>query len=140
MDRYGHDIEVPEILLSASEKHPIIIYDGECILCNRFVQFLLNWDKHQVFRFTHLQTVEQKELYDTVYFLHKRKLHAESDAAIMVLSFLGFPWNLFKVFSVLPQFLRNGVYRFISRNRYRWFGKKDSCFMPSEMGDRFLKL
>jgi predicted DCC family thiol-disulfide oxidoreductase YuxK len=139
MQNHTVNIHIPEILYEKSKLHPIIIYDGECILCNRFVQFILKRDKSKQFRFTPLQDVEKKDSYDTVYLLKNGTIYTHSNAAIRILSMMGFPWNGFRIFAFLPTFIRDGIYRFISANRYRWFGKKDSCFVPSEMGDRFLK-
>lgn len=129
--------------------HPVIIFDGVCELCNRTVDFVLRWEKKPVIRFTANQNPPGRELLtqfgedpdsvSTVFLLEKGKLYKESTAALRLSRYLRFPFNLTYGFIIVPPFIRNPVYRLIARNRYRWFGQKDTCRIPSqEELDRFL--
>lgn len=120
---------------------PIVIFDGVCNFCNASVNFLLKHDKHQLFRFTAnqepagqdilLQQGKQTGDVDTLYLYHCGKLYDRSDAALRIAGFLPFPWNLARVFLIIPRGLRNLVYNFIARNRYKWWGKREACRIPT---------
>jgi predicted DCC family thiol-disulfide oxidoreductase YuxK len=119
----------------------VIVFDGVCHLCNRWVQFLLPRDPQGKFRFAAMQGASGKNLLlqhgldpnDPVSFLYLSggKAWTDSDAIIRVLSSLGGFWKGAKLLYVLPGFLRNALYRTLARNRYRWFGKSDSCMRPA---------
>lgn len=127
------------------DSNPIVLYDGVCGLCNHLVQFTLKRDKHDHFRFASLQSdfaqllmtrhgVDPQDL-DTVYVVqdHKQpteKLLARSDAILYMLSELGGIWSLAGVGRVLPRALRDALYKIVARNRYRFFGKHESCMLP----------
>jgi predicted DCC family thiol-disulfide oxidoreductase YuxK len=122
-----------------------VLYDGVCGLCNHLVQFLLKRDKHDRFRFASLQSefaqrlmtrqgVDPHDL-DTVYVLknHQRPdevLLARSDAILYMLTQLGGVWSLARIGRVLPRAFRDAVYKIVARNRYRVFGKHESCMLP----------
>jgi predicted DCC family thiol-disulfide oxidoreductase YuxK len=117
----------------------IVFFDGICNLCNFSVDFLMRHDKHHLLFFSPLQGKTAAEMklpltlnVDSFFYLRNNKLYAESTAAIRVLADLGFWWKWVYVFLVIPPFLRNPVYRWIARNRYRWFGKRSSCRFPTE--------
>ncbi|HEX4485222.1 MAG TPA: DCC1-like thiol-disulfide oxidoreductase family protein [Terriglobales bacterium] len=135
--------------------HPVLLYDGVCGLCNRGVQFILKRDRHDVFRFASLQSefaarVLSKhginpETLDTVYLvLHQgdptERLLSRSDAGLAVMLLLGGIWRaMASVGSILPRFFRDFLYNLIARNRYRIFGKYDTCPLPtSEQRAKFL--
>jgi len=143
--------------MPASISNPIILYDGVCGLCNRLVQFVLKHDSHDRFRFASLQTdfatrVLQRhgaapEVLDTMYVVLDHALPAErlvsrSEAAAVVLRDLGGGWSVLSVaLQWLPGWWRNWSYNLVARNRYRIFGKYDSCLIPSEKDRRkFLDL
>ena len=126
--------------------HPIILYDGVCGLCDRFTQFVLKRDTRDLFRFASLQSefaaqvlraygINPQQL-DTVYVIVNFKqpdqqLLARSDAAIFVLRQLGGIWRVVALgLRILPRLLRDAAYNFVARNRYRWFGKYESCSLP----------
>jgi predicted DCC family thiol-disulfide oxidoreductase YuxK len=135
--------------------HPILLYDGVCGLCNRLNQFVLRRDPAGIFRFASLQSAlaartlsrygaDATDL-DTVYVLVNpdqpdEYLLARSDAAIFVLKQLGGFWGLLGfVAQFKPRFLRDWGYRIVARNRYRFFGRSETCMLPSsENRDRFL--
>ncbi|ADY53437.1 thiol-disulfide oxidoreductase DCC [Pseudopedobacter saltans DSM 12145] len=129
--------------------HSVILFDGVCNLCNSFVQFVIKHDKKERFMFASLQSdFAQKTLVNsfvasqklsTVVLLEDRKTYSKSTAALRVLKKLNGLWPLLYVFIILPTFIRDAVYNLIAKNRYKWFGKKDSCMMPSpELRRRFL--
>ena len=128
----------------------VILFDGVCNLCNSFVQFVINRDTKNIFKFTSLQSGYSKELLnrfgkdssklDSVVLYTDNKIYTESTAALKILKPLGGGLQLLYVFIIVPKFLRDFVYRFIARNRYKWFGKKESCMIPTpELKNRFIE-
>ena len=127
------------------DANPIVLYDGVCGLCNRLVQFLLKHDKHDRFRFASLQSefaqdvmirhdVDPHDL-DTVYVVKDHKqptetLLARSDAILYMLKQLGGIWSWAGIGRVLPCGFRDALYKLVARNRYRVFGKHESCMLP----------
>jgi predicted DCC family thiol-disulfide oxidoreductase YuxK len=135
--------------------HPILLYDGVCGLCNRLNQFVLRRDPGGIFRFASLQSALAARILarhgadaadlDTLYVVVNPDqpdefLRARSAAAIFVLKQLGAFWRFFgSLLQVMPQFLRDWGYRLLARNRYRIFGRFETCMLPTrENRDRFL--
>lgn len=127
----------------------VLLFDGVCNLCNSSVNFILARDPKAKFRFASLQSDEGQELLQafedrpsdlsSVVLIEDGQLYARSDAALRVARQLSGGWPLLYAFIVLPRALRDAVYDWVARNRYRWFGKRDSCMMPSpELRNRFL--
>ncbi len=127
----------------------IILFDGVCNLCNGFVQFVIKNDPNAKFKFGTLQSAKAKELLlanninakelSSVVFIANNKVYTQSDAALKIAQNLGFAWSLTSVFLIIPKFIRDAVYKFIAKNRYRWFGKKDQCMIPNaNLKSRFL--
>lgn len=116
------------------KRHPIILFDGVCNLCNGAVQFIIERDKKQHFRFASLQSkigqeYQQKaglalDKIDTILLVENGKIHQKSTAALRIARQLDGFWSLLFVFIIVPAFIRNAVYNFIAKNRYRWFGNK----------------
>jgi predicted DCC family thiol-disulfide oxidoreductase YuxK len=136
------------------ESNPIVLYDGVCGLCNRLVQFILKHDVHDQFRFASLQSefaeallkrhgADSRDL-DTFYVVVDHGQPGEfvlmrSDAILHVVSTLGGIWRLGGAGRILPKVLRDGIYRVVVRNRYRVFGKHESCILPdARHRDKFL--
>ena len=124
------------------KKSATIIFDGFCILCSKIVQFILRRDKLKTFRFTPFQS-EKSDLLkkkfgiehmtnETIVLIEDGKVYSKSTAGLRIIKKLGFPWNLLWVFIVLPRFIRDPVYNLFARNRFRWFGKRESCFIPDD--------
>ena len=119
----------------------ILFFDGHCNLCNNSVDFVITRDKKRVFRFAPLQGETAKDVLGDVnidlehpdsFVLSKdNEVYFRSTAALMVARQLGFPWSLMSVFLVVPPFIRDAVYNLIARNRYKWFGRKETCRLPS---------
>ncbi len=130
--------------------NPIILFDGVCNLCNSSVNFIMDRDKSKIFRFASLQSDAGRELMrkfgkdadkiDTVVLIHNEKICMRSEAAIRIGRLLPFPYPLAKAFLIIPAFIRDSIYDYIAANRYKWFGRKDSCRMPDpESRSRFLE-
>jgi predicted DCC family thiol-disulfide oxidoreductase YuxK len=136
-------------LEQSTPPHPVLVFDGVCGLCNASVDFVIRHDRRGVFRFTPSQSEVGRSLLErfgvnpddvqTVYLVEGGRIKARSTAALLVARRLGFPWSLASVFLLVPRPLRDLVYRWIARNRYRWFGKKETCRLPNaEERARFL--
>lgn len=128
---------------------PILIYDGVCHLCDGLVRFLIERDPDAVFRFAPRQSAAGRallarfgrspETLDAVALVEGHRIRIESDATLRVLFLLGGAWRLLAVFRVVPAPLRDMVYRYVARHRYGWFGRSESCLMPTaDVRRRFL--
>ena len=125
---------------------PVLFFDGVCNFCNASVQWIIRRDRKAKFLFAPLQSsigAEAKAAVgmdlDSIILLHNGRYFTKSDAAIRIALLLGRPWSWMEVLKIFPRFLRNAVYDLIARHRYRWFGKKDSCMMPTPaLRQRFL--
>lgn len=124
-----------------SNTKAIIFFDGVCNFCNNSIQFILKRDKKDLFRFSPIQsdtginllppnTVNQTNP-DSIILLFEGKVYDKSSAAIKIASMLGGVWKLMNVYWIAPKFLRDAVYNYIAKNRYKWFGKKEACMIPS---------
>lgn len=131
------------------ENPPVIYFDGVCNLCSRSVQFILIRDRRKIFRFASLQGEAGQKMilanhlppdqYNSFILQEDGRLFTKSTGALRVLKLLDGGWSWLYVFIVIPAFLRDLIYRFISANRYAWFGKKEACWLPKpEWNDRFL--
>jgi predicted DCC family thiol-disulfide oxidoreductase YuxK len=118
----------------------IIYFDGVCNLCNGFVQFVINRDHKNALLFASLQSTAGIEMMQhfqlsnditTVIFVDNGVLYKKSTAALHIVKHLKGIWPLAFAFIVVPTFIRDAVYDFIAKNRYRWFGKKEECMVPT---------
>ncbi|CAM4297638.1 thiol-disulfide oxidoreductase DCC family protein [Gillisia limnaea] len=128
----------------------IILFDGVCNLCNNSVNFIIEHDKKDVFRFASLQSeigqkltsergIDPEELDSIVLIEPGVAYFKKSTAALEISKELSGGYSMLKYFSFLPEGLRDGVYDLIANNRYKWFGKKDSCMIPTpELKAKFL--
>lgn len=114
----------------------ILLFDGVCNLCNSSVNFILKYDRDRIFRFASLQSEKGKTLCkthqipeetDSVLLIWKNQVYMESDAFIEISRRLPYPFRMGVAIKILPASLRNRIYRFIAKNRFRWFGKRQSC-------------
>jgi predicted DCC family thiol-disulfide oxidoreductase YuxK len=127
----------------------VVLFDGVCNFCNSSVQFIIKHDKSNSLQFTSLQSKIGQELLakyaipkevDSVIFIENNQAYLKSTAALKIANYFGGLWKLFQVFLIIPTFIRNFFYDIIAKNRYRWFGKKDACMLPSpEIRNRFLE-
>lgn len=132
------------------EQQRIILFDGVCNLCNGSVIFILQREKNPVFKFASIQSEAGKELLEwcglpqdfnqAVVFIDRGKIYLGSTAALKIGQQLRFPWSFLSYAAfVVPKVLRDWVYSQIAAHRYRWFGKRDVCMVPTEnLQARFL--
>lgn len=136
-------------LLEISKSHPILLFDGVCNLCNGFVQFVIERDPEGTFRFAALQSEEAQQLLEhfnlptkdifSVIIIENEKAYTRSTAALKMFGHMNGFWSVFSYLSILPVSFRDFFYNLIAKNRYRWFGQKDSCMIPTpELKSRFL--
>lgn len=120
---------------------PLVIFDGYCNLCNRSVDFIVKRDPQGVFRFVALQSEAGAWLAgilkispepQSVLLISGGKIYQESDAALIIASGLKIPWSWLSIFRILPRALRDPIYNLVAKNRYRWFGRRQVCRMPTE--------
>ena len=128
----------------------IILFDGVCNLCNGFVQFIIRHDPAGRFRFAALQSEAGQALLvahglapvaepESVLLFSGGRLYSHSTAVLGIARGLGWPWRLAGVGKVLPRAWRDALYRFVARHRYRWFGRQESCMLPTPaLKSRFL--
>ena len=130
----------------------IILFDGVCNLCSGMVRFVIARDPHARCRFAALQSEAARaacakvgyelpafDTPSTIVVIEGGRALERSDAALAIARRMSFPWPMFGVFRVLPRGLRDALYRFVARNRYRWFGRAEACMVPrAELQERFL--
>ena len=127
---------------------PVVLFDGVCKLCNSSVNFILDRDKKGRLKLAPLQSdfarqalashELQSNLMDSILLLEGVRLSAKSTAILRISKYLGGAWPLCMTFLVIPRFIRDFIYDTVAKNRYRWFGKSDTCRLPDpEFEDRF---
>lgn len=130
-------------------QQPIIFFDGVCNLCNASVQFVIAHDKKDQFRFTALQGDFAKEMLpkfnidseklNTILLVEDGKLYTKSSAALRVARKLNGLIPLLYAFLIVPKFIRDWVYDIIAKNRYQWWGRQESCWVPTpELKSKFI--
>lgn len=132
----------------ADSTEAIVFFDGVCNLCNGAVQFILKRESQPRLKFAALQSAAfaqraqplMREIPDSIIFLEAGRLFTESDAVLRISRYLRQPWPVLGCLGrIIPRWLRNPLYRFIARHRYRWFGKREACYMPTPaLRGRFL--
>ena len=128
----------------------IILFDGVCNFCNSIVNFIIRQDRKKVFLFASIQSEtgqailkkfdRETKAMDSFILYENGKIYERSTAGLRLYNKLPWWWKWTQVFWIVPRFLRDAVYNLISRNRYKWFGKKDECMVPSPgLRERFLE-
>lgn len=128
---------------------PILLFDGVCTMCNHLVTFVIRRDPQGKFRFASLQSVTGQRLlqqvklptanFNTFVLIEGNRYYTKSTAVLHLFKKLGYLWGLLYLLMIVPRPLRDMVYHWIARNRYKWFGKKDQCMMPTpDIKERFL--
>ncbi|HWP48861.1 MAG TPA: thiol-disulfide oxidoreductase DCC family protein [Candidatus Limnocylindrales bacterium] len=128
----------------------IVLFDGVCNFCNASVNFVMDRDPEKHIRFAPLQSEAGQRLLkkfnlsptalDTLILIEGEKFYTRSAAALRIAKRLQGLWPLLYIFIVVPPFIRDAVYDFIARNRYSWFGKTETCRVPTpELKERFLE-
>ncbi len=129
--------------------HPIIIFDAQCVLCSANAQFVLKHDRREHFRLASMQGDIGTGLYrrfgidpanpETLILVDGNDVRRDSDAIIAIYAGLGWPWRTATALRLVPAFLRDPVYRWVARNRYRLFGRRATCWVPdAEQASRVL--
>ncbi|MFD1316602.1 thiol-disulfide oxidoreductase DCC family protein [Namhaeicola litoreus] len=129
---------------------PIIFFDGYCNLCSSSIQFILKRDKAQQLLFSSLQSDAAKELLlhnqsknnlgNSVLFLEQNKVYEKSEAVLRILKYLDFPYRLLTVFKWVPIKIRDKLYDFVAKHRFKWFGRKEICYRSaSHHKERFIE-
>ncbi|SDZ75756.1 Predicted thiol-disulfide oxidoreductase YuxK, DCC family [Arachidicoccus rhizosphaerae] len=160
-------MENSSTLIPTIDKKPVpdllLLFDGVCNLCDRSVQFIIRHDPKAKFKFASLQSDYTRRLVQgalkealtpimqpecqknaeaslrSIILIKNGQVFDRSTAVIKVLSLLGFPWNLATIILILPRALRDPLYNYIARHRYKWYGKKDRCMVPTpELKTRFM--
>lgn len=127
----------------------IILFDGVCNLCNSSVNFIIDHDKKNVFRFASLQSDAGQTLlkkfnlnvkdFNSIILVENDKFYERSSAVLKIVKKFPGLWKLLYLFIIIPPPVRNFVYDIIADNRYKWFGKKESCRVPTpELKEKFL--
>lgn len=127
----------------------LVVFDGECVLCSGFFNFIVKYDRDHAFYFATAQSDLGEKLYahyelksgdyDTNLVLLHGRLYERLHGFFAVVKVLGFPWNILNLFSLLPLSVLDWTYYKTARNRYRWFGKRESCLVPNaELQARFI--
>lgn len=138
-------------MINGLPKHKqLILFDGVCNLCNSSINYVIKHDKNNMFLFAPLQSEVGKQIIEKfnldisktdsiLLYSEVNGLKIKSSAALAIANKLGFPRNMLSVFFVIPTFIRNWVYDFIAKNRYKWYGKNDACMIPTpELKSKFL--
>jgi predicted DCC family thiol-disulfide oxidoreductase YuxK len=121
--------------------HAVVIFDGECAFCNRWVDFLLRFDRREIFRFAARQSDSGARLLrqaglpeagvGSIVLIEGCVVRLRSGAVLRMLALLGFPFSLAAVFRVIPSAPRDALYDWFARNRLKWFGRRQTCRLPS---------
>jgi predicted DCC family thiol-disulfide oxidoreductase YuxK len=129
-----------DLIAAAGVTKPIIFYDDVCVMCNGFVNFMLSIDRRQQFLFAPLGGETSRKILPalpedpgdwSMIYVDEAGIHDQSDASLEVYRRLGGIWWLLSLARFVPRAIRNPAYRVLARNRYRWFGKRDTCRLPT---------
>lgn len=128
----------------------IVIFDGVCNLCDASIQFIIKYDKRDVFRFVSIQSelgknivnhigIDISKIDSIILYIPNKAYYTKADAVFTVLKEFNNLYCVFYYLKILPNFVKNSLYDFVAKNRYNWFGKKDFCLIPtSELKAKFL--
>ena len=131
------------------DEHPLLVFDGQCVLCSANAQLVMRHDRKRLFRLTTAQGPLGQALYrhfglsagldGTMLLISDGRLYVESDAAIRMAALLGGPFSFAGAGRLMPAPLRDGIYRLVARNRFRLFGRREQCWVPTpDIADRIL--
>ena len=149
MSRAAYSYRADPLVPPFPDDKPLIVFDGDCVLCSDFARFVMARDPHKQFRLTVTQSALGQGLYrhlglrtpdyDTNLLLEDGIAYVKSESSIRILARLGFPWSLIQLWRLMPLTWRDRMYGVIARNRIRWFGARPVCYRP-ERGeeDRFV--
>ena len=132
------------------ENKSIIFFDGVCNLCNNSVNFIIKRDKHKRFLYASLQSDAARDILlqfkikisdlDSIILVENGKLYQKSTAILKIAKQLNGFWKVNYIFIIIPKFMRDNIYDIIAKNRYKWFGRREKCMLPTgDMKLRFLE-
>ena len=137
-------------MIQLPQHKQLVLFDGVCNLCDASVQYIIKHDKNDIFLFTALQSevgqqiikefnIDTNKIDSIILYSNEHGISYKSTAALKIASKLGFPRNLLSVFLIIPGIIRNWVYDYIAKNRYKWYGKKEECMIPTpDLKSKFL--
>ena len=137
-------------MMELPQDKQLVLFDGICNLCNASVQYIIKHDKKDKFRFTPIQSEvgqfviknHQIDIINTdsiILYSQKKEIYYKSSAALRIASYLCFPRNIWTIFLIVPAFIRDLVYDIIAKKRYKWFGKRETCMIPTpEIESKFI--
>ncbi|WP_374406731.1 thiol-disulfide oxidoreductase DCC family protein [Pelagerythrobacter sp.] len=127
--------------MTGAGAHPVVVFDGDCILCSANARFILRHDRRGHFRLATMQGAAGAALMarfgidpldpETFILVEGDRVRRNSDAALAIAEGLGWPWRALGALRIVPRPLRDAVYGLVARNRYRWFGRRERCFVPT---------
>ena len=128
---------------------PIVLFDAECVLCSANAQLILTHDRKRRFRLAAMQGEVGAALFrangmdpsnpDTILLIEGDHVRRDSDAVLAIYTGLGWPWRIAAIARIIPRAVRDPIYRWVARNRYRLFGRRETCWVPrAEFADRLL--
>ncbi|RDC55415.1 thiol-disulfide oxidoreductase DCC family protein [Pedobacter chinensis] len=134
--------------MTVMSQNPVIFFDGVCNLCNASVQFAIEHDKKNIFKFAALQGNHAKSILpslgidlnkiESIVLVENNKLYTRSSAALRIAKHLNGFWPLLYGLIIIPKFIRDWFYDIIAKNRYKWWGKQESCWVPTpELKQKF---
>jgi predicted DCC family thiol-disulfide oxidoreductase YuxK len=128
-------------MIQSATPSPLVLFDGVCNLCSRTVIFIIKRDSQKIFKFASLQSSVGQDLLkkfnlppdilETFLLIENDACYMRSTAALKIAKRLRRPWPLLYVFIIVPKFMRDFIYNLIARNRYKLFGKRTECFVPT---------
>ena len=127
----------------------IVFYDGFCVMCSRFIRFIVFLDKRKTFKFSAISSdfaskvlskkLDEKQVGKFIVYLSENKVYKKSDAVIQIMIDIGGIFNVFKLLKIFPSKVRDIFYDIFANNRYKWFGRSDVCHVaPKEISDQFI--
>lgn len=133
---------------TTEQQKPIVLFDGVCNYCNAMVNFAIRNDRSAGLQFAALQSAPGTALrkqfnigtdVDSLILIENNEAYTYADAALRICKYLDWPAKILYAFNIVPSFISTPVYKWIAKNRYKWFGKKDVCMVPSaDVKKRFL--
>ena len=124
------------------ENKSVILFDGVCNLCNNSIQFIIKRDKKQRFLYASLQSDAAQSIllqfqsknsdFDSIVLIENKKMYQKSTAILKIIKHLPSFWKLNYAFIIVPKFIRDSVYTWLAKNRYKWFGKRETCMVPTK--------